>query len=325
MKIFTFFRSGLFGADRSFYFALRQALLFLSYMSLKHLARNTSLLPLLCCLASCATHPAPAPAPPPETSKVEDDNTQTRELITKMQDKIQDLETRISALNEKINVQNGGPSSNTATTELPMQMVQKPVADTNAIPHSKVNTRGKTPSKKEAAVAEEPASTEAVDRYREAKILYDSKRYSDAVLEFAEFVKNEPDHALAPAAQYYVGMSYYQQKEYKLAEEELSRGLVSYPHSNYVPDYLLGLSKTSEALGKNDKVIYFKQKLLSAFPNSPQAKGVKVSESPVKKSTMAEPEAVQPAVEKAEQPESPSPPTPPNSPEAEPKIIGGST
>jgi TolA-binding protein len=298
---------------------------------------------------------APASAPPPETTKVADDSAQTRDMVNKLQDKIQDLETRISALNEKINVQNGGPSSSVGTTDLPMQMVQKPVADTQAIPHSKVNTRGKA-SKKEAAVSPiEAESNEAVDRYREAKILYDSKRFSDAVLEFAEFVKNEPDHSLAPGAQYYVGMSYFQQKEYKLAEEELSRGLVSYPHSNYVPDYLLGLSKTSAALGKSDKEIYFKQKLLAAFPNSPQAKGISVSES-VHSSHMAEPETVakpsdaemaavkadqeatartakqEDALERAsertserpsERPQAPSPPIPPNSPEAEPRIIGG--
>ena len=36
------------------------------------------------------------------------------------------------------------------------------------------------------------ANATATDRFREAKILFDSKKYSDAVLEFSDFVKNEP-------------------------------------------------------------------------------------------------------------------------------------
>ena len=144
-----------------------------------------------------------------------------------------------------------------------------PAAHAKVIPTTK-------PSPKKAAKesASDFTQNEAIDRYREAKILFDSKRYADAVLEFSEFVKNEPEHALAPAAQYHVGMAYYQQKEYKLAEEELNRGLIAYPHSSYTPDTLLALSQVSENLQKPARVTYYKQKLLSNFANSPQAKGL---------------------------------------------------
>jgi tol-pal system protein YbgF len=207
---------------------------------------------------------SPVPSPEPKT-----DAQINKEQISKLQDRIQDLETRLSALNDKINLENGVQGAvGSADKKIPIEVVQAPPAHAKVIPAKTVTK--KTTAKKSTDNAF--VSNESVDRFREAKILYDSKKYADAVLEFSEFVKSEPDHTLAPAAQYYLGMSYLNQNEYKLAEEEFSRGLLSYPHSSYIPDTLLALSQVSEKLNKPTKVSYFKEKLLSNFPNSPQAK-----------------------------------------------------
>ncbi len=247
----------------------------------------------------CASAPAaPEPtvaAPPPVTAKVPEDNFSDRELMSKMQDRIQDLETRLSALNEKINIQNGVQNT---TNEIPTQVIQKPVAASKGIPAkagvSAAAIAVKKQNSKKLMMSEEPAesSDEAIDRFREAKIMFDSKKYSDAVVEFSEFIKNEPHHALAPAAQYYLGMGYFKQKEFQLAEEELNRGVISYPHSNYIPDYLLALTQVSVALKKTEKANYYQQKLLSSFPNSPQAKSIDSTQS------SEEPEVVKPAIDK---------------------------
>ncbi len=247
-----------------------------------------------------------------------------QEQISKLQDKVQELETRLSALNEKINLQYGAstpatpatastineinglpanPTSANAAKDIPTQMVQSHPTDVNPTRPKKVAI--KAAAKKYANTA---PSSEAVDRFREAKILYDSKRYADSMLEFSDFVKSEPAHALAPAAQYFVGMSYYKQKEYKLAEEELSRGLIAYPHSDYTPDYLVGLAEVSESLDKPERVLYFKQKLLSNFPNSPQAKGISLEKKSVSSKPPIEP------VEKIRMPEEPTPPSTPTEP-----------
>ena len=206
-----------------------------------------------------------------------------REQINKLQEKVQDLETRLGALNDKINLENGMPSA--PRSSLPSEVVTAPAA------HGAVIPKAKTIEKKAPAVSkiknEAFASNESVDRFREAKILFDSKRYSDAVVEFSEFIKNEPDHALAPAAQYYFGMSYYHQKEYKMAEEELSRVLLSYAHSSYIPDTLASLAQVSDVLKKPNRVLYFKEKLQSQFPNSPQAKSLNLAQKEEAKETVA--------------------------------------
>jgi TolA-binding protein len=200
----------------------------------------------------------------------------TRQQVSKLQDRVQDLEVRLSALNDKINLENGAPALDASSAKIQTVVVEAPPAHAKVIPSKKVTAaKPKTAAAPEMAGDDESAaSSDAADRFREAKILYDSKRYSDSVLEFAEFVKNEPDHPFAPAAQYYVGMSYLKQNEYKLAEEELSRGLLSYAHSDYVPDTLLALSEVSASLKKPEKVTYYQEKLVNYFPNSPQAKRI---------------------------------------------------
>jgi TolA-binding protein len=182
----------------------------------------------------------------------------TREQIQKLQEKVQDLEIRLAAMNEKINLEN----AESPIKALPVEVAHVPAA------HSKVIPQGHSAAKPSFA------SNEVVDRFREAKILFDSKRYSDAIIEFSDFIKSDPAHPLAASAQYHLGMGYYRQKEFKLAEEELSRGLIAYPHSGHIPDTLLALAEISDALKKESRSQYFREKLLSQFPNSPQARGI---------------------------------------------------
>jgi TolA-binding protein len=240
-----------------------------------------------------------------------------RDHILKLQEKVADLETRLTAMNEKINLESSAspkapeshPQGDLPATApiktLPTEVVSAPAASSKVIP--KVKAQGK-PSF---------TSNESIDRFREAKILFDSQRYPDAVLEFSDFIKNEPDHVLAPAAQYFLGMSYLKQNEYKLAEEELSRGMLSYPHSGHIPDSLLALIEVSTALKKPGRIAYFKEKLQSQFPNSPQAKSVaQLRES----APMDEPVVLESKPRKTiESPEAPEAPTSPSLLEGEHK------
>jgi tol-pal system protein YbgF len=222
---------------------------------------------LLMCtiLAGCASQ---------SSNTHKDSEPAAAEHIAKLEDKIIDLETRLTALNDKINLEEAEKPAASAKpanakpveASLPTEKVQPAAAAKNAvIPRS---------SKPQSKFAESFQQDDATDRYREAKIIYDSGKYADAILEFSDFVKDNPRHVLASNAQYFIGMSYLQQKEYKIAEEEFSRVLINYPHSNAIPDALLALVKVSDHLQKPARVTYFKEKLNSHFAQSPQAKAV---------------------------------------------------
>ena len=234
---------------------------------------------LLLCSFACATrapHEDAQATEKPDGMQVQD---QTQTQVAKLQDKIQDLETRLNALNDKINLENGGkPATGNPGAEkseaAENEIDKAAVKDASTKPVSQLPKKAVVLPAAHAQGVPNFVQDEAVDRYREAKILFDSKRYSDSIVEFANFVKNNPDHTLAAGAQFYVGMGYFQQGEFKLAEEEFNRGLIAYPHSEFVPDTLLALATTSFKLKKTTRVTYYKQKLLSSFPNSPQAKGI---------------------------------------------------
>lgn len=110
---------------------------------------------------------------------------------------------------------------------------------------------------------------EVTDRYREAKILFDSKRYADANMEFSEFLKAFPQHPYASMAQFYVGQCYFEQKEYTLAEEEWNKGLLNYPQSQAVVDYYLGIKRIAVNTKNQKKLTYIDQKLKSLFEKKP--------------------------------------------------------
>lgn len=215
-------------------------------------------------LTSCASSSSGSK---PETNPQEDAQA-TREFVVKLEDKIIELETRITALNEKINLEQTAATDSRSkiepVKEIPVQKIQPaPAARNQLIP---------SPPKAKNRFAESFQNDEATDRYREAKILFDANKPADAILEFSDFLKDHPRHVLAGNAQYFIGMGYFLQKEYKLAEEELSRVLINYPYSNAVPDTLAALMRVSELLQKPTRVNYFKEKLESHFANSPQAK-----------------------------------------------------
>ncbi len=206
--------------------------------------------PALLFLIACAS-PPPVKKTTVEIENPTNDLVTAQQKILKLEQQVQDLESRLTALNDKINLKvNGDPEA---------KIIQPPVAATKSVPK---------------AENEAISQDEAADRFREAKILFDSERYSDSIIEFSEFTKAFPHHAFAAASQYYLGMAYFKQNEFKLAEEEWSRELISYPHSQFTADTLKGLREVSEQLKKPEKVTYFEQRLLMLFPNSPQAKGI---------------------------------------------------
>lgn len=112
---------------------------------------------------------------------------------------------------------------------------------------------------------------DAVLLFRKASVLYQSRKYPEAVLSFASFVEKYPDHALAGSAQYYVASSYRKQKENKLALQEYERLLTSYDRSPKVADALRDMAGIEEELKMKDEAARHRQLLSSVYPQSPAA------------------------------------------------------
>jgi tol-pal system protein YbgF len=179
-----------------------------------------------------------------------------------MDSKIKTMDARLAALNEKIDAQRS-VIDNFISSQQAHQGVHPRVQDSAGIPIG-------------APVASsDPAagftSDEAVQRYRKAMVLYQSKNYTDAILGFSAFVDRFPDHALAGSAQYFLAESYFAEHELKLAAREYQRVLTTYDRSPHISDTLQRIAECEDALGQNAEAAQHREMLMTLFPASPAA------------------------------------------------------
>lgn len=78
--------------------------------------------------------------------------------------------------------------------------------------------------------------------YEAALNAFKARDYNQAIAGFKTFLKNYPDSALAPNAQYWIGYSYYSLKDYKSAIAQQQKLIAAYPASAKVPDALLNIA-----------------------------------------------------------------------------------
>jgi tol-pal system protein YbgF len=176
--------------------------------------------------------------------------------------KIKTMDARLAALNEKIDAQRS-VIDNFISSQEAHQGVHPRVQDSAGIPIGV------------PVASSDPAagftSGEAVQRYRKAMILYQSKNYTDAILGFSAFVDRFPDHALAGSAQYFLAESYFAEHELKLAAREYQRVLTTYDRSPHISDTLERIAECEEALGQNAEAAQHREMLMTLFPASPAA------------------------------------------------------
>jgi len=73
----------------------------------------------------------------------------------------------------------------------------------------------------------------AITLYERGMEKYQAEKYLDAIEYFQAIVYNYPGESVVDTAQYYLGLSYFGQKDYKLASVEFNRLLQNYPSSVY--------------------------------------------------------------------------------------------
>lgn len=117
----------------------------------------------------------------------------------------------------------------------------------------------------------ETAPDSAISLYQKAAQLFKNQHYSESIQTFSEFVKKHPRHDLAGMAQYYVGESYFLQKEYSHAVQEFERVLAAYDRSPYIAQTLSKMAEAEEQLNRGEDAAKHRQLLISLFPHAPVA------------------------------------------------------
>jgi len=80
-----------------------------------------------------------------------------------------------------------------------------------------------------------------------------ARQFGDAEAGFRTFLAKFPSHALAGDAYYWLGETYFAQRQYKEAAQNFLQGYRSYPSSTKAPDSLLKLGMSLARLGQKPK------------------------------------------------------------------------
>ena len=95
--------------------------------------------------------------------------------------------------------------------------------------------------------------------------------YAGARVDFAALVKRFPSHKMAGHAQYWLGETFYVQRQYKQAAQAFLAGYTTYAASKKAPDSLLKLGMTLTALGEKKTGCDAFAELNAKFPDAPAA------------------------------------------------------
>jgi tol-pal system protein YbgF len=102
--------------------------------------------------------------------------------------------------------------------------------------------------------------------------LYQAKKYSEARQQLYQYLKNQPRGPRAPEARYYLADSFYQEGKYREAGVEFNKLRLQSPTSILAPAGLLRQAlcyKNQQQMSTYRSTL---QKLVKAYPHSPEAK-----------------------------------------------------
>lgn len=175
----------------------------------------------------------------------------------------QDLSIRVKALESRIDNVIHQPRSVSespeGTTPNPTSPSSDPKATQTGIPAS-------PNSSEERAGAENEASA-----FRSAYKVFLNGNYDRASVEFQRFVTNYPSTTLTPQAYYYLGESFYVQKQYDPAKQALEQVISRYPSSKYRSHALYKLGQIMLEIDQRSKAQELWNSIIQDYPDSPES------------------------------------------------------
>lgn len=127
------------------------------------------------------------------------------------------------------------------------------------------------PPQQRVALSGAPPDAAETNAYEAAQTVRRSGNYTGAIVAFQNFLSKYPTSSLAPRAQYWIGDSYFNLKDYKLAAASQQKLLAQYPDSSSVPDALLNLASAQVEIGDAASARKHLESLVGRYPTSDAA------------------------------------------------------
>ena len=133
---------------------------------------------------------------------------------------------------------------------------------------------GSAPPAGAAGSATAPTGDEA-KVYEAAQQHRRSGNYQAAITAFQNFILQHPKSPLAPRAQYWIGDSYYNMRDYRNAIAHQQKLLSGFPDSSSVPDAMLNIASSQMELGDSAAAKKTLDSLVARYPASDAAEKAK--------------------------------------------------
>jgi len=115
------------------------------------------------------------------------------------------------------------------------------------------------------------ASTAETRAYEAAQNLRRIGNYQGAIVAFQSFIKQYPKSPLASSAQYWIGDSYFNLRDFRMAISSQRLLLASYPDSPKVPDALLNMASAQAEMGETAAARKTMDEIVAKHPGSDAA------------------------------------------------------
>lgn len=193
--------------------------------------------------------------------------------IMQMQDQMRAMNGRVEEVQHRITLLEQRLDRMSEDLEARLLAIEDALA--KAAPAAASAPVGETPSESggvEVAVApatmpELPEGT-AREQYDFAYNLLKQHQWIQGRAALQAFLEKNPKDQLSDNASYWLGETYYINKQYKDAAKAFLEGYRNYPKADKAPDNLLKLGKSLAALNQPDKACTTYAKLLEDYPNS---------------------------------------------------------
>lgn len=120
-----------------------------------------------------------------------------------------------------------------------------------------------------------PPSTGAGDLYKDAYEAFQKNDLEGARKKFEVFLKQYPNTELSDNAQFWIGETYYAQKEYEKAILEYEKAIVKYPEGDKIPSALFKQALAFLELGDKTNGRNLLRRVMEKYPQSEQAEMAK--------------------------------------------------
>jgi tol-pal system protein YbgF len=147
--------------------------------------------------------------------------------------------------------------------------------DTRLLKLEKATAAQSAVPEKQAAGGEPEVSAAETRAYQAALDQFKLGNYSLAVAAMQGFLVTYPSSALAPNAQYWIGMAHSGQRDYKNAIAAQRKLLSAWPDSQKAPDAMLSIASAQETMGDRKAAQKTLEDLVGKYPTSSAATSAK--------------------------------------------------